>query len=964
MRGGLVVAALITAALPVVAGAQPPAEPGEPAVWISDGGENLSVAPDLSDDGSQVVFQSLADLTGSATTTTPQPTPTPDPEPTETPAPTETPQTTESPEPTETALPPMPLRAQTLENSGESRPWRVYVRDRDRDELTLLSDPGLGHATAPSISGSGRLVAWVQRSGTQADIMVADRDPDADGVFDEPGQRTVRRVTDTTSDLRFQRTSGCSPGAGPVQCGPQLSADGSSLAFPAWLGPTSASLVPMIRFLNYDVLPEVPIDPQRAPGDVIDFGRSVRVGFDERIEVTLLARGPRAMQLRGVTIEGGEGTFRIDEQSCTATVMPGEGCTVQIVFEPTADSCPADGGWHVHRAQLVTDATTAAGRAAYPIVAGCWGGFQYYYDSPTAPRQAPATSCPAPDLSGLRPRPIEDVHTRGFGHQVADAGSVQLGRADLVALEVGPVEGSRVSFDAPAGCAVQLVTPPPQQRLPGRAEPCREGSETLLSSCTAYVLLRPTALRAVVGSLDLAGTVTRFVADGVRSVVIARRDASGEGDFAGEGAPPPAVVSVDGAGNPVHGIEPSISGTGRFVAFTSTVSGLPQVYVHDTDARGDRSYRPGPTQLASISSPPPPPGVPAGERPPPPPPRPAGAPSLSADGNRVAYSSDYDVYLRDLAAAVTVPVSEGFTRGHALSGDGTTVAFSTSPGESDADPGGLRVRFLPDLAGGGITETLVPDAPAAGHPALDRHGRHVGFDTYVPLASADGNGTGDVYLAERLPAVTLEPGTLDFGPVPLDTTGGPLQVTVSNAGPGPLVITGTPLTGPFTPGDSNCGPAVHAGQTCTLGVVFAPTVRGPGNGTLTVSDLDADYTASLIGSGTVGGTGPTVVDTDRDGFAAELVLSPTVAEPGGAVLARGTEFPPNAEVVLTWRPGLGRTPVTTDPAGAFTVSVPIFPNDQLGDRVMIGTAGDVAVQSDPMLVVPPTGQPPGFYDRG
>lgn len=943
VRGGLIVAVLTAAALPAVAIAQPPAEP---AIWISDRGEARSSAADLSDDGSQVAFQSLADLTGS-----------------------EAPR----PETTEPALPAGPLRAaRTLEDRGESRSWRVYVRDRDAEAIALLSDPGLGHATAPSISGSGRLVAWVQRSGTpdtgvQSDILVADRDPDADGILDEPGRRTVHRVTGTTSDLRFQRTPGCSPGSSNGACGPQLSADGSTLAFPAWLGPSSPSLVPKIRFLRYDTLydslTEALLDPKRAPGGVIDFGRSARWGFDDYAEVTLLVQGTREVQLRGAAIEGGGGSFRIvDETSCDGPVEPGEQCVVDIVFEPNRASCPADGEWHVHRAQLVTDAATPAGRAAYPIIADCWGGVAVTGSSAT-PRQAPAASCPAPDLAGLRPRLVEDVHTRGFGYQVADAGAVQLGRADLVALPIGPLEGSRVAFDPPPDCSVQLVTPPPEQQLPGadRPEPCVEGDETLLNRCTAYVLLRPTEIRTEVGSLDLAGTVTRFVAEGIRSVVIVRRDVSGAGDFAGADTPPPVVVSVDGEGNRIHGSEPSISGDGRWVAFTSLTSGVRQVYVHDTDARGDRSYQPGSTELVSIlPAPPPPPGAPS--PPPPPPPRPAGAPSLSADGNRLTFRSDYEIYLRDLAAGRTVQVSDGFSFDHALSGDGTTVAFVTSP--SDVDPGGLRVRFLPDLDGGGVTETLAAEAPDASRPAIDAHGRHIAFDTQIPLVGPDGNGTYDIYLSERLPEVTLAPGTLDFGPVPLDTTSGPLQVTVSNAGPGPLVIIGTPLTGPFTPADNRCGQAVHRGQSCTIGVTFAPTVRGPGTGTLTVSDLDADYTTSLIGSGTVGGTGPTLVDPDRDGFAAQLVLAPTVAEPGAAVVARGTEFPPNAEVVLTWRPGLGSTRVTADPTGAFRVSVPIFPNDQLGDRALIGTAGDVTVQSDPMLVVPPTGQPPGFYDRG
>ncbi len=798
-------------------------------------------------------------------------------------------------------------------------------------------------------------MSWVQRNGTETAILVVDRDPDADGVFDEPGQRTVRRVTGTESDLRYQRVARCFEPPSDGRCGPQLSADGSSLAFPGWLGPRSPALELQARTRLLEGF-------ARPWGDVIDFGPSAAPWDDERATVRLGVSGTRPVQLRGVAVEGGGGAFRIVESDCTGTIEPGERCTVHLAFEPDADSCPSDGRMHVHRAQLVTDATTPAGRAAYPIIADCWGGLPAitYF---AAPRQAPAPSCPEPDLTDLRPRPISDVHGRGLLYQVADAGPVQLGRAELVALRLGPVESSRVTFSPPPDCSAQLVNPPPEQQLPDQPEPCVEGREALLDRCTAYVLLRPTGIRTEVGSLDLAGTVTRFVAEGIRSVVIARRDLSGTGDFAGPEAPPPAVVSLDGEGNRIHGTEPSISGDGRRVAFTSLVSGTPQVYVHDTDARGDRSYQPGSTELVSILPPPPPDAPPPRPAPPrPAPPRPAGAPSLSADGNRVAFSSDHAVYLRDRAAGKTVRVSDGFSLGHTLSGDGTTVAFVTSPG--DVDPGGLRVRFLPDLDGGGVTETLVPEAADAGDPALDRHGRHIAFDTQISLVGTDGNDTYDVYLAERLPAVTLEPGTLDFGPLPLDTTSGPREVTVSNAGPGPLVITGTPLAGPFTAAGNGCGQVVHRGQSCTIGVAFAPTEQGPGTGTLTVSDLDADYVASLTGTGTVGGTGPTVVDSDRDGLAAALVIDPPLAALGDAVVARGTEFPPDADVVLTWRPGLGRTVVTSDAAGAFTVSVLIFPEDRLGERVLVGTTGDVTVESAPFLVVAPSGQPPGFHDRG
>lgn len=94
------------------------------------------------------------------------------------------------------------------------------------------------------------------------------------------------------------------------------------------------------------------------------------------------------------------------------------------------------------------------------------------------------------------------------------------------------------------------------------------------------------------------------------------------------------------------------------------------------------------------------------------------------------------------------------------------------------------------------------------------------------------------------------------------------------------------------------------------------------------------------------------------------MTDPPLAALGDAVVARCSEFPPNADVVLTWRPGLGRTEVTSDGAGAFTTSMLVFPEDQLGERVLVATIGDTVVESPPFLVVAPSGQPPGFHDRG
>src|SRR4051794_5015289 len=102
----------------------------------------------------------------------------------------------------------------------------VFVRDRDADGDGVYDEPGESRtvvvskpavpgqvSSAPNannanftaaMSGDGRFVAFASSAtnleagatnGTHQDVFVADRDSDADGVFDEPGATSTRRVS-------------------------------------------------------------------------------------------------------------------------------------------------------------------------------------------------------------------------------------------------------------------------------------------------------------------------------------------------------------------------------------------------------------------------------------------------------------------------------------------------------------------------------------------------------------------------------------------------------------------------------------------------------------------------------------------------------------------------------------------------------------------------------------------------
>ena len=168
----------------------------------------------------------------------------------------------------------------------------------------------------------------------------------------------------------------------------------------------------------------------------------------------------------------------------------------------------------------------------------------------------------------------------------------------------------------------------------------------------------------------------------------------------------------------------------------------------------------------------------------------------------------------------------------------------------------------------------------------------------------------------------------------------PRELTLSNIGPGPLLVTEVVPTGPFT--ISGACPVVQRGQSCALAVAFVPTVAEPATGTGTARGPNGELVAQLAGRGTI----------------PALLFSPPTAPLGQATLVRAAGLPAGVPVTLTWRPGLGRVTVTTDAAGAFTASMPVLPNDIAGPRVLVATFPGGSVNSGPFPVTSGPAGPP------
>jgi Tol biopolymer transport system component len=217
-------------------------------------------------------------------------------------------------------------------------------------------------------------------------------------------------------------------------------------------------------------------------------------------------------------------------------------------------------------------------------------------------------------------------------------------------------------------------------------------------------------------------------------------------------------VSVDTAGGDPNGEShsPSISGDGRFVAFSSaatdlTPEGQPGVFVRD--------------RLAATTT-----FVAFGH-----------SPSISGDGRYVAYAggnetSTDEIFVRDLVTGTTTLVSvaldgsaSGFSDRPSISADGRHVAFlSSAPnlvaGNTDDQPDvfvrhldtGVTVQANVTLTGG--------DAGLAGYGAsrypetssvISSDGRYVTFESDANDLAADDTADSDIFVRDLVAGVTI-----------------------------------------------------------------------------------------------------------------------------------------------------------------------------------------------------------------
>jgi len=159
--------------------------------------------------------------------------------------------------------------------------------------------------------------------------------------------------------------------------------------------------------------------------------------------------------------------------------------------------------------------------------------------------------------------------------------------------------------------------------------------------------------------------------------------------------------------------------------------------------------------------------------------------------------------------------------------------------------------------GDGTFQASITNPTAAGPCSLvtadfDRDGQ-------PDIASANCSA-GNISVLEQQPQLSLSTNSANLGYEPIGGTTGPTEVTVTNAGSAPLLLTALSFGG-TNPGDfgqtNTCGslPAtVIPGGACTLSLTFSPTSSGTRTASLNLTNNSATNPATL--SVAAVGTGP------------------------------------------------------------------------------------------------------------
>jgi len=174
--------------------------------------------------------------------------------------------------------------------------------------------------------------------------------------------------------------------------------------------------------------------------------------------------------------------------------------------------------------------------------------------------------------------------------------------------------------------------------------------------------------------------------------------------------------------------------------------------------------------------------------------------------------------------------------------------------ECKAGPGAILV----DLA----SSNMAVASPVAANIAVPQGLQSVSFDvttsavqakSYATISGAANGITKSKKLTVNV-AAAVSPTRLGFGSVPVNTTSGVLNATLTNKGVTAFSVSSIGLTGTnakYYAQMNNCPATLAAGASCTIGVTFKPTVTGSKSATLSIatSATSTPFKVPLSGTG-------------------------------------------------------------------------------------------------------------------
>jgi hypothetical protein len=147
---------------------------------------------------------------------------------------------------------------------------------------------------------------------------------------------------------------------------------------------------------------------------------------------------------------------------------------------------------------------------------------------------------------------------------------------------------------------------------------------------------------------------------------------------------------------------------------------------------------------------------------------------------------------------------------------------------------------------------------------------------------------------QALPAVSLAPPSLTFGPQALFTTSLPQTITLTNTGAATLTLSNVAITGPdasdFAEKTNTCGPTLAPNDSCQVSVAFTPTAAGSRSAAVSLTD-DAPRSPQTVGLAGTGATAAATLSPVNVTFAGQYVKNSgppqivTLTNAGTATLA-------------------------------------------------------------------------------